>query len=90
MTALRICSKKMGVCAVTLANSQKAGADAPGLEVVAQTIFVAANDRSFRLRYPVGGQSPLLLAIWRIIPLSWFHGIVRSVVEKGFKPTVAA
>ncbi|WP_338869034.1 SDR family oxidoreductase [Spirosoma sp. SC4-14] len=75
---------------VTLANSQKAGADAPGPEVVAEKIFVAANDRSFRLRYPVGGQSPLLLAIRRIIPLSWFHGIVRSVVEKGFKPTVAA
>ncbi|WP_080058396.1 SDR family oxidoreductase [Spirosoma aerolatum] len=73
---------------VTLANSQKAGADAPGPEVVARKIFVAANDRSFRLRYPVGGQSPLLLALRRIIPLNWFHGIVRSVVEKGFKPTV--
>ncbi|UFH57965.1 SDR family oxidoreductase [Spirosoma sp. KNUC1025] len=73
---------------VTLANSQKAGADAPGPEVVAEKIFEAANDRSFRLRYPVGGQSPLLLAIRRIIPLSWFHGIVKSVVEKGFKPTV--
>lgn len=74
---------------VTLANSQKAGADAPGPEVVAQKIFVAANDRSFRLRYPVGSQSPWLLAIRRVIPLSWFHGIVRSVVEKGFKPTIA-
>lgn len=74
---------------VTLANSQKAGADAPGPEVVAEKIFVAANDRSFRLRYPVGSQSPWLLAIRRIIPLSWFHGIVKSVVEKGFKPTIS-
>ena len=74
---------------VTLANSQKAGADAPGPDVVAEKIFVAANDRSFRLRYPVGSQSPWLLAIRRIIPLSWFHGIVKSVVEKGFKPVVA-
>lgn len=70
---------------VTLANSQKAGADAPGPEVVAETIFTAANDRSFRLRYPVGSQSPWLLAIRRLIPLSWFHGIIKSVVEKGFK-----
>lgn len=74
---------------VTLANSQKAGADAPGPEVVAEKIFAAANDRSFRLRYPVGGQSPLLLALRRIVPLSWFHGIVKSVVEKGFKPMTA-
>lgn len=74
---------------VTLANSQKAGADAPGPDVVAEKIFVAANDRSFRLRYPVGSQSPWLLAIRRIIPLSWFHGIVKSVVEKGFEPAVS-
>ncbi len=71
---------------VTLANSRKAGADAPGPEVVAEKIFVAATDRSFRLRYPVGGQSPVLLALRRIIPLNWFHGIVKSVVEKGFRP----
>ena len=73
---------------VTYANSQKAGADAPGPEVVARKIFQAANDRSFRLRYPAGGQSPMLLALRRMVPLSWFHGIVRSVVEKGFRPAV--
>lgn len=72
---------------VTLANTQKAGADAPGPEVVAQTIFKAANDRSFQLRYPVGSQSPWLLAIRRIVPLSWFHQLIKGVVEKGFKPT---
>lgn len=38
---------------VTLENSQKAGADAPGPVVVAAKIFAAANDRSFQLRYPV-------------------------------------
>lgn len=72
---------------VTFANSQKAGADAPGPEVVAKKIFLAANDGSFRLRYPVGSQSPWLLALRRVVPLSWFHAIVKSVVEKGFKPT---
>ncbi|GAA4408996.1 oxidoreductase [Nibrella viscosa] len=74
---------------VTLANSRQAGVDAPGPEVVAQKIFQAANDRSFRLRYPVGNQSPWLLALRRFVPLSWFHGIVKSVVEKGYKPQTA-
>lgn len=69
----------------TLANSQKAGEDAPGPEVVAKAIFRAANDRSFRLRYPVGNQSPWLLALRRFVPLSWFTGIVAGSVEKGFK-----
>lgn len=68
----------------TLANTQKAGADAPGPQVVADKIFKAANDPSFRLRYPVGSQSPVLLFIRRILPLSWFTAIVRSQVEKGF------
>ena len=69
----------------TLANTQKARADAPGPQVVAEKIYAAANDGSFRLRYPVGSQSPVLLFIRRIIPLSWFTAIVRSQVEKGFK-----
>jgi short-subunit dehydrogenase len=70
---------------VTFANSQKAGEDAPGPEVVAAAIFKAATDDNFKLRYPVGSQSPMLLFMRRIIPNSWFFGIVRSVVEKGFK-----
>jgi NAD(P)-dependent dehydrogenase (short-subunit alcohol dehydrogenase family) len=70
---------------VTFANSQKAGANAPGPEVVAKAIFRAANDRSFRLRYPAGGQGPMLLALRRFVPLGWFTGIVAGVVEKGFK-----
>jgi NAD(P)-dependent dehydrogenase (short-subunit alcohol dehydrogenase family) len=68
---------------VTFKNSQKAGEDAPGPEVVAKVIFKAANDDSFRLRYPVGGSGPMLLILRRLLPLSWFMGIVRSVVEKG-------
>jgi NAD(P)-dependent dehydrogenase (short-subunit alcohol dehydrogenase family) len=70
---------------ITFANSQKAGEDAPGPEVVAAAIFKAATDDNFKLRYPVGSQSPMLLFMRRIIPNSWFFGIVRSVVEKGFK-----
>ncbi|AQG78056.1 short-chain dehydrogenase [Spirosoma montaniterrae] len=78
-----------GYVRITLANSQKAGADAPGPIVVAKTIFKAANDRSFRLRYVTGSsQTGALLFLRRILPLSWFHGIVKSVVEKGYKPEV--
>jgi NAD(P)-dependent dehydrogenase (short-subunit alcohol dehydrogenase family) len=70
---------------VVYANTQKAGADAPGPEVVAEAIYKAATDGSFRLRFPVGSQSPVLLFLRWLIPLSWFTGIVRSQVEKGFK-----
>ena len=70
---------------VTFANSQNAGATAPGPEVVAKVIFRAANSSSFKLRYPVGGQAPILLFLRRILPNSWFFAMVRMVVEKGFK-----
>jgi len=59
--------------------------NAPTAEVVAQKVFQAANDNSFRLRYPVGGQSPVLLFLRRVLPNSWFFSIVRTVVEKGIK-----
>jgi NAD(P)-dependent dehydrogenase (short-subunit alcohol dehydrogenase family) len=69
---------------VTMENSQKAGADAPGPEVVAKTLFTAANDPSDRLRYVSGNsQTKALLLIRRMLPLNWFRGLVRSVVEKG-------
>ncbi|MCY7352787.1 MAG: SDR family oxidoreductase [Cytophagaceae bacterium] len=70
---------------VTFENSQKEGQKAPGPEVVAKKIFQAANDRSFRLRYPVGSQSPVLLTLRRLLPLSWFTGMVGGYVERGFK-----
>lgn len=75
---------------ITFANSQKAGADAPGPEVVAKTLFEAATDSSDRLRYVSGNsQTKTLLLLRRILPLNWFHGLVKSVVEKGYKPAQA-
>ena len=65
-------------------NTQKASEDAPPPSVVAKKVFKAANSKSFKLRYPVGNQSPLLLFIRRILPNSWFFASVRSVLEKGF------
>lgn len=66
-------------------NMLKAGENAPGPLVVAKKVFKAANDNSFTLRYPVGGNGPVLLAIRWMLPLSWFNAIVRSQVEKGMK-----
>ena len=66
-------------------NMQEAGEKAPGPEVVAKVVWKAANSRSFKLRYPAGSDAKALLFLRRIIPNSWFFGLVRFVVEKGFK-----
>lgn len=70
---------------ITYQNSQKAGEDAPLPIIVAKTIFKAANDDNFKLRYPASAQSSMLLFVRWLLPLNWFMDIVRSVVEKGFK-----
>lgn len=71
---------------VSIANKNmlKESNNAPGPLVVAKKVFKAANNGSYRLRYPVGGNGPLLIFIRWMLPLSWFNAIVRSVVEKGF------
>jgi NADP-dependent 3-hydroxy acid dehydrogenase YdfG len=58
---------------------------APTAEVVAKKVWQAANDNSYRLRYAVGGQGPLLLFMRWLLPLSWFTKMVRSQVENGIK-----
>ena len=58
---------------------------APGPDIVARKVFQAANDTSFRLRYPVSPQSNALLLLRRMIPNSWFFALVKRVVEKGMK-----
>lgn len=70
---------------VCTGNIDKEASRAPGPLVVAKKVFKAANSNSFKVRYPVGGQGPLLLFVRRIIPNSWFYAIVRLVVEKGFR-----
>lgn len=70
---------------VTFANTQAAGANAPSTEIVAKEIFRAANDSSFKLRYPVSLQAKMLLLLRKFLPNGLFNMIVRSQVEKGFK-----
>ncbi|HUW05234.1 MAG TPA: SDR family oxidoreductase [Williamwhitmania sp.] len=70
---------------VTLANAQKVGQDAPGPHVVAKKIYQAATSSNYRLRYAAGPQAPALLVLRWLLPLCWFRGIVRMVVEKGYR-----
>jgi short-subunit dehydrogenase len=58
---------------------------APTGEVVAHKVWRAANDKSYKLRYPVGGGAPLFLVLRRILPLKLFIWLVRSQTEKGIK-----
>jgi NAD(P)-dependent dehydrogenase (short-subunit alcohol dehydrogenase family) len=45
---------------------------------VAKTIFKAATDTGWKMRYPVGAPAPLLLRLRKSIPDSWWFGVVRS------------
>jgi NAD(P)-dependent dehydrogenase (short-subunit alcohol dehydrogenase family) len=46
--------------------------------VVAETIFRAANDKSWRLRYTAGSDARLLLSIRKLAPDQLFFSILRS------------
>ena len=58
-----------------------AAAAAPGPEVVAKTIWKAANSKNNRLRYSVGSGAPFVLFLKRILPDTWFMGIIRFVLK---------
>lgn len=65
-------------------NMLNALRSAPGPEVVAKKVFEAANDASYRLRYPVGGSGPVLIFLRRILPFNIFRLIMKIGLEKGF------
>ena len=79
-------SKKDGLTAYdnfvarALPNLQKAGETAPDGSIVAQTIYDAVTDDSWRMRYPVN--SRLVLAARRLLPDSLFLPIIRKAVLK--------
>jgi hypothetical protein len=60
----------------------KVAQSAPGPEVVAKTIWKAANSNHYTLRYAVGSGAPFLLFLRRIILNSWFMGMVKSITER--------
>jgi short-subunit dehydrogenase len=63
-------------------NLQKSGANAPEPDGVASTVYKAATDNSWRLRYPAGNGAALYMFFRRIMPTRWFNGIVRKMVER--------
>ena len=63
-----------------LPNLQKAGETGPDGLVVAQTIYDAVTDDSWKMRYPVN--SRLILTARRLLPDSIFLPIVRRAVVK--------
>ncbi|WP_214812601.1 SDR family oxidoreductase [Exiguobacterium sp. s181] len=71
-----------GYTEVALHNTNAAGANAEGPDVVAETIWRAATERKKRLRFPAGKQAGLLIALKRYLPNRVFFAIVRGVVEK--------
>lgn len=61
-------------------STKKAGQNGASPELVAQEIYRAVLDGSGRLRYPVGGNGPLLLLLRRILPESWFIWGIRTFI----------
>lgn len=47
-------------------------------EKVAQTILQAANETGGRLRYVVGTPAPMLMFFRKLLPDSWFMGLLRA------------
>ncbi len=70
---------------ITYKTTQNVGMKAPGPEIIAKTIYKAATAMNNRLRYPAGAQAQIVLTLKKIIPYSWIQGIVRRIVESGFK-----
>ncbi len=61
-----------------LPNMKKAGLDAPGPAIVAEAIYTAVNDGSWRMRYSPNARG--VLALRRILPDWAFFRIVKTAV----------
>ena len=61
-------------------NLQKAGESAPEGAIVAQTIYDAVTDDSWKMRYPVNSRG--ILAARRLLPDAAFFALVRKAVLK--------
>jgi NAD(P)-dependent dehydrogenase (short-subunit alcohol dehydrogenase family) len=61
--------------------SQDAGKNGVAPEVVAKAIFQAANDRTKKLRYPIGFPAPLLLPLRKLLPDTLYFWITRTLYK---------
>jgi NAD(P)-dependent dehydrogenase (short-subunit alcohol dehydrogenase family) len=69
-----------GFVARAMPNLNKAGETAPDGSIVAETIYAAATDDSWKMRYPVN--SKLILAARRFLPDALFLPLIRRAVVK--------
>lgn len=70
-------------CDRVFANLRQLGARAADPATAAQAIVRAASDESDTLRYPVGLDARALLPLRKILPDSWYVGLMRRAY---FKP----
>ncbi len=63
-------------------NLQQLGAFAPGPELVADTVYRAATDRTRRFRYVTGNDATRWMRLRRWLPASWFTNLVRKQAER--------
>jgi NAD(P)-dependent dehydrogenase (short-subunit alcohol dehydrogenase family) len=63
-------------------NLQKFGANAPEPDIVAATIYKAANDNSWRLRYQPKASTSFTLFLRNMLPTRFFNWVVRKSTEK--------
>lgn len=63
-------------------NLQKSGANAPEPDGVAATVYRAASDNSWKLRYQAGSGAALFMFLRRILPTRFLNSILRKVLEK--------
>jgi NAD(P)-dependent dehydrogenase (short-subunit alcohol dehydrogenase family) len=66
----------------TLPQLDRAGATGSPPEVTAQVIYQAATDRSWKLRYPAGGNAGFILGWRKLLPDAWFTALMRRGIEK--------
>ncbi|WP_019502878.1 SDR family oxidoreductase [Pseudanabaena sp. PCC 6802] len=65
--------------AKVLPKTNQAGVDGAPPEAVAEVIYKASTDRSWKLRYPAGGIGSLLL-LRKFLPEGWFTALVNRLL----------
>jgi NAD(P)-dependent dehydrogenase (short-subunit alcohol dehydrogenase family) len=69
-----------GFVAKVLPNTNRSGVDGLPPEAVAQVIYKACSDRSWKLRYPVGNNIGSFLLLRKFLPESWFSAFVQRLL----------
>ena len=57
----------------------------PTAEKVVKKLYQIAENKPTKMRFPIGLDTKMVLALRKVIPLSWFMAIYRREFEKGLK-----